>query len=71
MTYISQSSNFALYLDEYLVNKHYTFGLSQYDLKFDFKIVGHSDIFHGSVILLYILKKISYIDITLADYESV
>ena len=41
MTYISQSSYFALYLDEYLKYKHHT-----YDLTFDLKInVDDSDLY--------------------------
>ena len=47
--------------------------MSQYGSKFDFKInVGHSDllIFHGPVILHYILKSIPCLNI-LFDYELV
>ena len=45
MTCISCSSDFVLYLEEYLMNKHHTFGLCQYDPKFDLKInVGGSDL---------------------------
>ena len=48
VTYISQSSNFALYLEEYFMYKHQTYGLCQYDPKFDTKInanVGHRDLY--------------------------
>ena len=43
MTYISWSSDFALYLESYLTYEHHTLGLmSQYDPMFDLKInVGH------------------------------
>ena len=47
MTYISRLSDFALYLEDYLMYKHYTLGLmSQYDLMLDLKIkVGHCDLY--------------------------
>ena len=46
--------------------------MSQYDRTFDIKInVGHWPIFHGSVILPYILKTIWCMNIILRDYESV
>ena len=47
--------------------------MSQYDPMFDLKIfVGHCDqYFHGSVILLYSLKTIWYMNSILWDYESV
>ena len=45
MTNISWSSDVALYLEAYLMYKHYTFRLCHYDPKFDLKInVGHSDL---------------------------
>ena len=47
--------------------------MNQYDSKFDYKInVGHSDLlmFHGPVILHYILKSIHCLNIPF-DYESV
>ena len=47
MTYISWSSEFALYLEDYLIYEHHYFGImSQYDLMFDLKInVGHCDLY--------------------------
>ena len=46
--------------------------MSQYDQMFDLKIfVGHWPIFHGPVILPYILKTICCMNIILWDYESV
>ena len=46
--------------------------ISQYDRMFDLKInVGHWPIFHGPLILLYILKTIWCMNIILWDYESV
>ena len=46
--------------------------MSQYDPTFDLKInVGHYDIFHGPVILPYILKTVWCMNIILQDYESV
>ena len=51
MTYISWSSDFALYLEDCLMYEHHTSELwvrimSQYDLTFDFKInVGHFDLY--------------------------
>ena len=46
--------------------------MSQYDSTFDLKInVGHCDLYHGPVILSYILKTIWYMNTILWDYESV
>ena len=47
MTYISWSSDFALYLEDYLMYVHHTFGsMNQYDQTFDLKIyVGHCDLY--------------------------
>ena len=48
MTYISWSSDFALYLEDYLIYQHHTLGLfmSQYDPTFDLKTnVGHCDLY--------------------------
>ena len=47
MTYISQLSDFTLYLEKYFMCKHPTFSIiSQNDLKFDHEInVGHSDMY--------------------------
>ena len=35
MSYISQSSDFALYLVDYLMYVHHTLGMNQYDPTFD------------------------------------
>ena len=46
MTYISCSSDFALYLEDCLMYEHLTSKLSQYDWTFDLKInVGHCDLY--------------------------
>ena len=46
MTYISWSSDFALYLDDFLLYASYFGIMGQYDLKFDLKInVCHYDIY--------------------------
>ena len=46
MTYILWSSDFALYLEDYLMYVHHTLGLNQYDPRFDLKInVGHCDLY--------------------------
>ena len=47
MTYILWSSDFALYLEDYLMYVHHTFlSMKQYDLAFDLKIkVGHCDLY--------------------------
>ena len=68
MTYISWSSVFALYLAAWT---SYFGIMSQYDTTFDLEInVGHC-IFHGPVILPYILKTTWYMNTILRDYESV
>ena len=54
MTYIPWSSDFALYLEDYLMYEHYYWEMSQYDPKFYLKI----SIFYGPVILRYILKTV-------------
>ena len=67
MTYISWSSNFALYLEEFSLPSDFTLYLhvltlyfmiiGPYDLKFDLRInVGQLPKFHGPVILPYVLK---------------
>ena len=44
MTYIPWSSDFALYLEDFLMYEHYYLG--QYDLKFDLKLnIGHCDLY--------------------------
>ena len=47
MTYISRSSDFALYLEDYLMYVHHTSGyINQYDPRFDLKIkIGHCDLY--------------------------
>ena len=46
--------------------------MSQYDPMFDLKInAGNCDIFHGPVVLPYILKTIWCMNIIIWDYESV
>ena len=45
MTYISWSSDFALYLEDYLMHEHYYWDMSQYDPKFYLKLnIGHCDL---------------------------
>ena len=49
MTYISWSSDFALYLEDYLIYVHHFGSMNQYDQMFDLKInVGHCDL--GSMV---------------------
>ena len=47
MTYISWFSDFALYLEDYLMNEHDSFGIMvQYDRTFDLKIkIYHCDLY--------------------------
>ena len=73
MTYISWSSDFALYLGRLFDIRTPYFGImSQCDPVFDLKInVGHWSIFHGPVSLPYILKTIWFMNTILWDYESV
>ena len=73
MTYISPSINFALYLEDYLMYEHHNLGLwvsmiyvwpqNKYRLLWP--------IYHGPVILPYILKTFWYMNTVLWDYESV
>ena len=65
MTYISRSSDFALYLEDYLMYVHHTFGV-WIGMTSN---VGHWPIFHGPVIVPYTLT-ISWMNI-ISDYESV
>ena len=68
MSYNSQSSDFASYLEEYLMYKHHTY-TSQYDPKFDLKInVGHSDLHIMVQLFCLISEYLMYKDQT---YESV
>ena len=71
--FISWSSDFALYLEDYLMYEHHTFGLwvSMSDVWPQNKCRSQWPIFHGSVILPYILKTIWFMNIILLDYESV
>ena len=46
MTYIPWSSDFALYLEDYLMYEHYYLGLCQYDPEFYLQInIGHCDLY--------------------------
>ena len=85
ITYISRTSNFALYPDEFLPSstfalyleeqfmyKRHTFWLwVSMTWSLTSKCRSQWPIFHGPVILLYILKWIWYINIMLLDYKSV
>ena len=72
MTYISWSSDFEMSWRLFDVWTSLFGIMSQYDPKFDLKInIGHSPIFHGPVILCYILKTIWCMNIILWDYGSV
>ena len=59
MTYISLFSNFALYLEEYLMYKHRTYGfMSQSDTKIN---VGHSTLYsRSSNFALYLEECLMY-----------
>ena len=72
MTYISRSSDFALYLLIDVCTSYFGI-MNQYDPRFDLKInVGHcKPIFHGPVIWPYIMKVIWCMNILIWDYESV
>ena len=66
MTYISWFNDFALYLEYYLLDKCHTWDISSCDPIIDVKIyLCWCDIFHGSVILPYILNTICWINVTL------
>ena len=59
MTYISQSSDFVLYLEDYLMYEHHTLGLwvgITWDVWLKNKCMSLWPIFHGPVILCYIFK---------------
>ena len=73
MTYISWSSDFALYLEDYLIYQHHTLGLESVwpDVWPQNKCKSLWPIFHGPVILPYILKTIWYMNTILWNYESV
>ena len=46
VTYIPWSSDFALYLEDYLMHEHYYWEMSPYDPKFYLKInIGHCDLY--------------------------
>ena len=74
MTFISWSSGFTLYLEDYLMYVHHTLGLwiSMTHVWPKNKCRSLWPIFHGPVILHYILKKIIWCtNIILRDYGSV
>ena len=72
MTYISCSSDFALYLEEYLIYEHHTLRLSVWpEVWPENKCRSLWPIFHGPLILPYILTTIWYMNTILWDYESV
>ena len=73
MTYISQSSNFALYLEKYLTYKHQTYilGVNMTQSCPKIKCMSLRPIFQGPVILPYMLKSIWCTKIMLMDNESV
>ena len=73
LTYISWSSDFALYLEDYLMYEHHTLGLwvSMTRHLTSNKYMWLWPIFHGPVILPYNLKTIWCMNIILWDYGSV
>ena len=73
VTYIPRSSDFALYLEDYLMYEHYYLGLwvSMTQSLTSNKYRSLWPIFHGPVILPYILKTIWCMYIILWEYESV
>ena len=73
MTYISRSSDFALYLEDYLMCEHHTLGLwiSMTRGRPQNKCRSLWPIFHGQVILPLIWKTIWCMNIIIWDYESV
>ena len=71
VTYISWSSDFALYLEDHLTYAHHISQIMKwYDTTFDLNmIVSHCDLyFMVQVILLYIWKPIWHMNIILPDY---
>ena len=73
MPYISWSSDFACYLEDYLMYEHHSLGLwvSMTRSLTSNKYRSLWPIFHGPVILRYILKTIWCMKIILRDYGSV
>ena len=72
MTYIPWSSDFALCLKDYLMYEHYYLGLwVSMTQSLTSKYRSLWPIFHGPVILHYILKTICCMNIILWDYGSV
>ena len=71
MTYISRSSDFVLYLEDYLM--YIIFGsMNQYDPTFDLKInVAHCDLYSMVQWFAYILKTIWCMNNIIWDYVSV
>ena len=69
MTHIPWSSDFALYLEDYLLYEQYY--LSPYDPKFNLKInIGHYDLYFMVQWFCLILKTIWCMYIILWEYES-
>ena len=74
VTYISWSSDFAMYLEEHLIYEHHTLGLYESvwpDVWPKNKCMSLWPILHGLVILPCILKTVWCMNIILWDYESV
>ena len=71
MTYISWSSDFTLYLEDYLMYVHHTFGVWIGMTHHSTSKLMWVTIFHGPVIEPYTLKTISCMNIIIWDYESV
>ena len=73
MTYISWSSDFALYLEDYLMYEHHTLDYESvwHDIWPQNKCRSLWPVFHGPVILPYILRTIWCMNIILWDYKSV
>ena len=66
VTYISWSSNFALYLEDYLIDGHTWYNGSVWHKGWPHKIyIGEWPIFHGPVILPYISKTIWWMKVIL------
>ena len=72
MTYISWSSDFALYLEDFDIWTLHFGIMSQYDSMFDLKInVGHCDLYFMVQWFCLISWRFWYMNTTLWDYESV
>ena len=73
VTYILWSSDFALYLEDFLMYEHHSLGLW---ISMTLRLTSNKcrslwPIFHGQVILPYILKTNRCMNIIIWDYESV